>query len=121
MSGCTDRAAALVALLALTSDLEDALDAVRRFEMLDQTEFVLDRTALRRALEAFSKGELSAELLERWAEAVHTADDIELDPADREFLADALFELSTPEIFGAMGQIVADLRRRDRGAGHDQP
>ncbi len=53
-------------------------------------------------------------MLERWAEVVHTEEDIEGDWADRDFLSQAIFELSTPELFGSMEEIVARLRERDR-------
>jgi hypothetical protein len=63
-----------------------------------------------------SRGQrISAGHLERWAELVHGSDDVTLDPADEEFLAGALFELSTPDLFGAMADIVAELRDRDGG------
>lgn len=117
MSKYTNRASAREALLALAPDLADALDALRRFDVLaDDTSF-LGRATVRLALDAFVQCELSAELLERWAEAVHSAEDVELDSADQEFLSEALFELSTPELFGSMEEIVAGLRDRDRGPG----
>ncbi|MFT3887736.1 MAG: hypothetical protein QM713_06190 [Arachnia sp.] len=53
-------------------------------------------------------------MLERWAEAVHSAEDIELDSSDHDFLSKALFELPTPELFDSMEEVVFRLRERDR-------
>ncbi len=77
----------------------------------------VDRSRLRAALDAFERGAISADQLERWAELAHGADDVTLDPGDEEYLATALFELSAPQLFGSMDEIVADLRRREEGAG----
>lgn len=118
MSAYPDRASARDALLALVPDLDAAFDALRRFEAPPSGPSVqLDRATLRRALEAFSRGALSPRVLERWAEAVHSAEDVELDPSDQDFLSEALFELSTPELFGSLEEVVARLRERDRGSG----
>jgi hypothetical protein len=65
-----------------------------------------------RVLDLFDAGTLSETDLTAWAEEVHGREDIELDPADRDLLADALFELSTPELFGTVPDIVSELRRR---------
>jgi hypothetical protein len=116
MSDYADRASARDALLALVPDLEAAFDALGRFELTTSGPSAqLDRAAVRLALDAFTRGDLSPAMLERWAEAIHSADDVELDSADQDFLSDALFELSTPELFGPMEDIVARLRERDEG------
>ena len=65
-----------------------------------------------RVLDAYDAGTLTEAALEAWADEVYGREDIELDPADRDLLADALFELSTPEINGPMRDIVSGLRRR---------
>jgi len=115
MSAYMDRASARDALLALPSDLEAVLEALGQFERTPSDRPVpLDRATVRRALGAFTRGELSPALLERWAEAVHSADDVELDSDDRDFLSEVLFELSTPELFGSMEEVVASIQERDR-------
>lgn len=63
-------------------------------------------------LNEFLSGRLSTTELEAWAEAVHGCEDIALDPDDRDFLADALFELSTPELCGPANEVVVALGRR---------
>ena len=67
---------------------------------------------LKRALDEFDAGALGEADLVAWAEEVHGREDIELDHAARELLADALFELSTPELFGPMTDVVSEIRRR---------
>lgn len=117
MSNYPDRASALDALLALAPDLDAAIDALGNYEPLTGgPPALLERATIRRALDAFSRGDLSPAGLERWAEAVHSADDVELESTDREFLSEALFALSTPALFGTMGEIVAKLRERDQDA-----
>lgn len=116
MSDYTDRESARDALLALVPDLDAAFEALGRFEPPASGSSVqLDRATVRLALDAFTRGDLSPAVLERWAEAVHSADDVELDSADQDFLSEALFELSTPELFGSMEEIVVRLRERDQG------
>lgn len=116
MSIYNDRASARDALLALAPDLDSAIDALGLFEPpASGSSAQLARVTVRRALDAFTRGDISPALLERWAEAVHSADDIELDPVDQDFLSEALFELSTPELFGPMEEIVSGLRERDQG------
>ena len=119
MSDYRDRASARDALLSLVPDLDAAISALGMFESpTSGSRARLDRATIRRALDAFRRGDLSSAVLERWAEAIHTADDVELDSTDQDFLSEALFELSTPELFGSMEEIVAGLRERDRGSGN---
>ena len=117
MNEFTDRASARQALLALAPDLEAALDALRGFALRAGESSVLDRAGVRLALGRFVRGEISGELLERWAEAVHSAEDIDLDATDQAFLSEALFQLSTPELFGPIEEIVSGLWERDRVRG----
>lgn len=56
----------------------------------------------RRALELFLQDDLTAGDLEAWAETVHSRDDIGLDSDAAEELAEFLYEVSTPELFGGM-------------------
>lgn len=104
------------ALVALRGNLEDTLASLRIPAVTGAGSPVqIDRANIRHAVEAFLKGELSAEQLGRWAEAVHSAEDVTLDPADESFLSQALFELSTPELFGSMEEIAAEILERDGG------
>lgn len=112
MTTHADRASVLRDLLSFHPTLELTLQALGQVPAQPTYSAQLDRQAVRQALEAFSEGQISAELLERWAEAVQGADDIALDPQDRELLADALFQLSTPDLFGSMDQVVLGLMAR---------
>lgn len=106
------------ALVALRGNLEDTLASLRIPAVTRAgSPAQIDRANIRHAVEAFLMGELSAEQLERWAEAVHSAQDVTLDPADEPFLTQALFELSTPELFGSMEEIAVEILGRDGGAG----
>jgi hypothetical protein len=98
-------------VLNLGPNLDEALRVVEQGEVDPRAApKVLSRAHVFRALDAFSRGALPASLLEAWAEALHTAEDVILDVGDRDFLAEALFELSTPELFGSMEEVVARLR-----------
>lgn len=114
MNNYSDRRSALAALITLVPGIEDVLVALPSLVTpLAEPPIRLDRADVRRALDAYDDGELTDDLVERWAEAIHTADDVELDPADRDYLSDALFALSTPELFGSMDEVVLELRARD--------
>lgn len=64
------------------------------------------------ALDQFRAGELNADDLCTWAEELQGREDIALDSEDRDFLADALFQLSTPELCGSADDVAAVLRQR---------
>lgn len=100
-----------------------ALAEIHRFgEDLSTQPFVLRFQAVVKALSLLDEGKISPETLEEWAEVLHTRDDVVLDSAEEELLAEALVELSTPELFGPAHEVGADLvaRRQDRSPGHDR-
>jgi hypothetical protein len=116
MSEALDRQRLLASLVGLTGNVQLTLDSLQSSVMSAiESPIQLDREDIRRAIDAFTSGELSAGVLEQWAEAVHGAEGVVLDPADEAFLADALFELSSPQIFGSMEEIVNGIRERDGG------
>lgn len=107
--------AALLDLVQLRPSLAVAMSAVAgatAFE--DGPAVVLRRTDLLKAIELHASGQLTDQDLEDWAEAIHGAEEIELDDADRAVLSQAVFELSTPELFGDMSDLVRALRTRIR-------
>ncbi|MFK0005103.1 hypothetical protein [Paenarthrobacter sp. NPDC090522] len=63
-------------------------------------------------LERYLVGTLDEFGASLWAEPVHGCEDIVLEPASCDFLADALFQLSTPELFGTVSSIVESLWTR---------
>jgi hypothetical protein len=67
-------------------------------------------------LESFLAGVIDAHEIEVWAEAVQGRDDIGMREPDSELLGEALFELSTPELFGTANTTVPALLERLRDA-----
>lgn len=113
MNQRTTRRDLIEALLVPGEDLDGILNALRACpDPLNSRLLRFDRRSLRMGISAFERKLLTAEQLERWAEAIHSCDDVGLDPADRDMLADALLQLSTPELFGSMDEIVAGIRLR---------
>jgi hypothetical protein len=107
----TDRASAVRRALALGPDLDGALDALASLPPSGRSG-VIDTTTVRAALEAYRAGMISASLLERWAEVIHTREDIDIDPRDHDYIVQSLFELATPELFGPMPDVVSSLLER---------
>jgi hypothetical protein len=101
---------ALAAAIGVAPDLGDVLDQLGRFPISGQTGLVVDRATIRRGIDAYERGEISASILQEWAEALHTAEDADLAQPDRERVARALFILSTPELFGQVEDNVRELR-----------
>ena len=66
------------------------------------------------AIALYRSGELDEVELQEWAEAVHSAHEVSLDARNDELLSQALFELSTPVLFGTMPEIVESLSVRLR-------
>lgn len=109
-----DRRDLLQSLIGLVGDVGATLSDLRASAPTQSRAVVqLGRDDVRFAADEFLAGRLSAENLVQWAEVLHSAEEVVLDPADEGYLADALFELSTPELFGPMEEVVADLRKRD--------
>ncbi len=104
---------ALRDLVELRTSVEAAVERLTAFPWPGEEPGVtLTLGDVRRALDGFDARTLTEAQLETWAEEIHGREDIELDPVDRDLLADALFELSTPELFGPMTEVVSELRRR---------
>ncbi len=112
-------------LLEMRQPVSSALERLAKMQAPAGTgPVVLTLQGLRRVLDLYAAGDLDDASIERWAEAVHGRDDIELAGLEREVLAEALFELSSPELFGPVPQIVGDLRLKVGGKavdGRDAP
>lgn len=104
------RVDALAAAIDVSPNLRDALLQLQMLPIVGQTDLVVDRATIGRGLDAFERGAISATTLQEWAEALHTAEDAELAPADRDVVARALFVLSTPELFGGTEDSVREVR-----------
>ncbi|AMB42051.1 hypothetical protein IG195_08870 [Arthrobacter sp. TES] len=107
------RREAVYDLIQLRCPLQEALARLSTFEWPSQEELA---TAFARdighALDEFWAGKISADDLCVWAEELQGREDIALNPEDRDFLADALFQLSTPEICGPADEVALALRVR---------
>ncbi len=113
MTSNTKRQEALLDLVELRTTVVDALERLSAFGgPTEDPGVTLTVRHLSRALDDFDARALDEADLVAWAEAVHGREDIEVDPVERDLLADALFELSTPELFGPMTQVVSEIRRR---------
>ena len=113
MTSNPNRQEALLALIELRTTVDAALARLYEFERRADDELVmLTVRDLRRALDGFSAGTLDEAGLIAWAEAVHGREDIGLDAADRDLLSAALFELSTPELFGSITVVVSEIKGR---------
>lgn len=107
------RADVLRDLVELREPVSDALARLSSFDWSSDVELVVVTTRhLVRALNAFDDGSLDGTVLSAWAESVQGREDIALDPVARDLLAEALFELSTPELFGSVEEVVASVKTR---------
>lgn len=115
MTSKPSRVEALRDLVELRGSVSDALVHVSEFKWeVDGDVVILTVRDLSRALDGYSAGLVDETSLCDWAETAQGRDDIVLDAGDRDLLADALFELSTPELFGDMAEVVGLIRERLR-------
>lgn len=80
--------------------------------MTEMNGFVLRAADVRHALREHLSGRVDAHELESWAERLHSDESVELDDASGGLVAQAVFELSTPELFGSMDVVVGSLWAR---------
>jgi len=66
------------------------------------------------ALESHALGGLHADGLESWAEAIAGRDDVAMEVTAAEMLTQALFELSSPELFGPVASTAPRVLERLR-------
>ncbi|MFJ2370433.1 hypothetical protein [Microbacterium sp. NPDC087665] len=104
-----DRLASLRALIALQGPVPQLLTDAHTYDLEPGALVDLTLADVRRALALYASKDVSARELEDWAEAIHTAEDIELDETHRAELAQILFELSTPALFGGMAEAVESI------------
>ncbi|MFC8039453.1 hypothetical protein ACFUOZ_08875 [Paenarthrobacter sp. NPDC057355] len=107
------RREALYDLIQLRGPLAELTVRLLAFEWSSQDELATASTQdVGHALDEFSAGKISAEDLCAWAEELQGREDIALNPPDRDILADALFQLSTPELCGPADEVAFALRLR---------
>ncbi|GAB2986028.1 hypothetical protein [Nocardioides montaniterrae] len=106
-----DHLITLTDLIELRRPIAEAVSGVAALDWdSDQEVAVLSLVDLKRVMEAFQRAELAADEVEAWAEALHGRDDVGFEAAHADLLAQALFELSTPELFGGLPEVVERLR-----------
>ncbi|CAN5361044.1 hypothetical protein BH11ACT1_BH11ACT1_13050 [soil metagenome] len=74
------------------------------------------------ALESHARGGLDADGLESWAEAIAGREDVAMETTAAEMLTQALFELSSPELFGPVASTaprVLECLRAIAGSGDE--
>ncbi|MEV7637775.1 hypothetical protein AB0N71_16565 [Pseudarthrobacter enclensis] len=107
------RREAVYDLIQLRCPLDEALARLSTFEWPSREELAtVFARDIGHALDEFWAGKISADDLCAWAEELQGREDIALHPEDRDFLADALFQLSTPEICGPADEVAVALRLR---------
>jgi hypothetical protein len=70
---------------------------------------VLAVTDVVSALESYALGEMDPDDLESWAEAIAGRDDVAMETAAADVLTQAIFELSSPELFGPVASTAPRL------------
>ena len=112
-----DRMAALRDLLELHLPVATALEALRRFSWDSDELVTVTRAQISAVLDRFAAGRLTADEVVEWAESVHLRDDIAREEGAEDVVNEVLVEMSSPELFGALGEIVPDLKARLGGLG----
>ena len=108
-----DRREAVYDLIQLRCPLNESLAHLAAFVWSSQEDLAnVEARDITHALDEFIAGRISAEELSAWAEEVQGREDIGVDPSERDFIADALFQLSTPEICGAANEVDLTLKQR---------
>lgn len=104
------RVDALNDLLRRRIPVADGIRNLRQFPWDSPEELtVLAAADVVAALESYALGEMGAEGLESWAEAIAGRDDVAMETKAAENLTQALFELSSPELFGPVASTAPRL------------
>ncbi|MGH2718940.1 MAG: hypothetical protein ACRDJU_10205 [Actinomycetota bacterium] len=94
-----DRARALADLVSLNLPVGEAIDSLRRFPWDTERWLVILQTEdARRVLAAYLAGQLAADEIELWANAIEGRDDIGFEAGRETELKDFVFELANPEL-----------------------
>jgi hypothetical protein len=95
------RQQALRDLLELRVPVNMATGALARFGWDSEQELVtLTRADATRTLTRYLTGELSADDVEQWADALEVREDVGREPGFGDELTELLFQLATPEVAG---------------------
>jgi hypothetical protein len=111
------RIEALTDLIEFRRPVAEAIQQLGQFPWDCATELVeLGMADVIAALESHLRGELDEHDLESWAEALAGRDDVGMRAGQAGVLTEALFELSSPELFGPPATTVPVLLERLRDA-----
>ncbi|TLM80810.1 hypothetical protein [Pseudarthrobacter sp. NamE5] len=107
------RREAVYDLLQLRCPLNESLARLAAFDW-PYSEYlaVVEVRDISHALDEFEAGRIGADELSAWAEEVQGREDVGVDSNGRDFIADAIFQLSTPEICGPANEVALALRQR---------
>ena len=107
-----DRRAAIEALVELRGEIDVAVSAAQSFPFdLDEPVVTLTCAHIDSILERYLHGTLSANDVERWADAVEGRDDIQYCEGQEKKIADLLFILSCPDINEPLSPATAQALR----------
>ena len=108
-----ERSAALRDLVELRTPLRAAIARMSDFPLDFESDLVITRPIdVVNALDRYERGDLAEAELVEWAEALFGRDDVGYPADETESVKEALFELSTPELFGPVGETVLRLHAR---------
>lgn len=108
-----DRRKAVYDLIQLRCPLNESLARLAAFIWSYQEDLAaVEVRDISHALDEFEAGRIGADELSVWAEEVQVREDIGVDSSGHDFIADALFQLSTPEICGPANEVALALRQR---------
>ncbi|WP_157693451.1 hypothetical protein [Pseudarthrobacter equi] len=112
------REAALKDLVAFSQPLTGVRSSIAGSGRTGVRPVILTVHHLQHVLARYVAGDLDDASLEEWAQTVQSLDDIRFDANDRDLIAQAIFELSTPEPFERLPAIVARLRLKLNSRGN---
>ncbi|MGJ4966935.1 hypothetical protein [Bradyrhizobium sp. HKCCYLRH3061] len=87
-------------ILAVGSLIEELNQSL--IECGDKHYVLVTKNTLRTIFERFLRGDLSAEEIVEWASRIELIDEIQFDKNDQKMIADAVFEMASPEINGPL-------------------
>ncbi|MFJ5955874.1 hypothetical protein ACIQC5_07925 [Paenarthrobacter sp. NPDC092416] len=113
MSSQAGRREAVTDLIQLRCPLKESLVRLAAFVWSYQEDLaVVEVRDIGHALDEFEAGRIDADELCAWAEEVQGREDIGVDSRGHDFITDALFQLSTPEICAPANEVARALRQR---------
>lgn len=104
-----DRQSALAALVRLDGSADTLARRLEQWLWDSEPLIKLTRQHVISALQRYQSGDLSALVLEAWANAIEGRDDIEFEDAK---VGEAVHEIANPVLQGALTEVAPDVLRR---------